>query len=156
MSLHRQRSCLVLGLLGSLLGCTEFGPLSDIPRPFQTEKGTFDMSHIVMADHIVIEPVEGLPDTQDAALRALIAQTLVDRGIIATTLAPPQRTSVLKGQVVGNPAPKIVWTLFGPDGFRTRSFETLVSYDVLEEGSGTSPELQFAVPLACESLRRGQ
>jgi hypothetical protein len=141
---------LILGL--SLLGCTEFGPLSDIPKPFQTEKGTFDMSHIVMADHIVIAPIEGLADTQGAALRALIAQTLVDRGIIATTLAPPQRTSTLRGKVTADPTPKIVWTLLDPDGYRARSFETPVSPSVFEEAPSSSPQMQAAARLVAENF----
>lgn len=116
----------IIVALSCLIGaCTEMGPFSDIPKPYQPRsKGTFDTSQMVMSDHIVVMPIEGLNDDRSTQFRVAIAKALGEHDVLATMEAPPMRTSELHGLFSADPTPVISWTLLDPYDRPSQSFST--------------------------------
>ncbi|TNE57989.1 MAG: hypothetical protein EP340_06925 [Alphaproteobacteria bacterium] len=116
----------------ALSACTELGPFSDIPQPYRPAgKGAFDTAKMIMADHVVVADIEGLDEEIAMPLRKAIARALGENDILATTEAPPMRTSVLAGIFTAVPQPRVLWTLKDPYGAATAHFETDLPLDAL-------------------------
>lgn len=138
---------MMIALLAILVvGCTELGPLSDIPRPYQPSgKGRSNIGQLAMPNHIVIGPIEGLSTTTSDALRQQLAKALVKRDVLATRIAPIQRTSLLIGQIIQQPSPHIEWQLLDPYGAQRAHLTVAISPDLLLAGEITDPILSQAI-----------
>lgn len=109
------------------LGLAACNTLSGTQRPFQPSDKSLPIAAVEMPGYILIGPVVGAPAPYDVELAKAVAQATTKRDLIASTSAPAQRTSTLKGtmtvkETVEGPIVKTLWTLADPDGAERYSF----------------------------------